>query len=285
MQDGLAAGGVGVELRQVMPQAPVRPEIDRGVKLPAGPGRFDRRVGNAVEENMIVAGQKQEVRRLFDQRKRGLKMIGQPGEGFRGGKRPPGEMRGGGGKLVHGIVLRALSAEGHLFGFGDVGGGINIHQVGGRAVRLVAAQAAVAVGPGRPILDVGQVQIGQGLAVIGPDARGRFLRPFAEQGGQLRPQIISPARGKLGEQRGRPFRAVILVRIVEVGAGHGSLIDGEMLVEIRQIGVHCRGGKGIQHRADPAGGRALDLLRRAGFPNPIETPCSGRAPSNPGGCR
>ena len=37
LQNRLAAGEVGVERRQVAPQTAARAEVDRGVKLPAGP--------------------------------------------------------------------------------------------------------------------------------------------------------------------------------------------------------------------------------------------------------
>jgi hypothetical protein len=54
-----------------------------------------------------------------------------------------------------------------------------VEEVAGRAVRLVAREAAAGVGPGAPATDVLEVQVRERLAIVTPHSRDRVLRAHA----------------------------------------------------------------------------------------------------------
>ena len=87
-----------------------------------------------------------------------------------------------------GIVLAGLARigaqpfdaqirESEAFDLGDVDSGITVDEVGGRAVRLVAGDGTVAVGPGRPLVgEVLEEHVAECLAVVADDFRIALLQ-------------------------------------------------------------------------------------------------------------
>ena len=208
LQDGLAAGDVGVEEGQVAPETALGTKIDCRIKLPARPGRLGRRIRNAVKEQMVCAGKEQVIRRVLGLRQRGLEMIRQPRERFRGRPFAPARVRRGGGKLVHQYILFAETAKD--LRFRDVRRGVKVHEICGSAVRLIAGEIAATVRPVRPAPDPVDVQIGDRLAVILLHAVHDPGIAVAGQGGQPGAQIVAAAFPELVEKVRRPIGLVIL---------------------------------------------------------------------------
>jgi hypothetical protein len=104
--------------------------------------------------------------------------------------------------------------------FGNVGVGVEVEQVAGRAVRLVAHEEPVGVGPLDPGVQVIEVQLGERIAVVALDAGERVavhrLRVH-ELGRELLEVVAVHLPEDLGEPR-RPGRAVILERVMKLPA-------------------------------------------------------------------
>src|SRR5207248_6464375 len=97
---------------------------------------------------------------------------------FRRRERAAGQMRGGASEFVHRDVLLVDPAKD--LGLRDVGGGVEIDKVAGRAVGLVAGKAAVTVGPVGPMLDIREVQVRDRLAVVALHAANGLSIALAE---------------------------------------------------------------------------------------------------------
>src|SRR5947209_19858115 len=93
------------------------------------------------------------------------------------------------GKLQHRQMLFFVAREN--FGFGDVGGSVDIDQIGRRAVRLIARQASMRMRPLRPAANVIQMQIGDRLAIVTFDARDSLRRALAEERGKLGAEVVA----------------------------------------------------------------------------------------------
>src|SRR4051812_24594842 len=145
LENGLAAGHVRIEFREIAPKTPLWAEIYGSVKLPARPWHVRGRIRNAMEKNVIYAGEEKIVGRLFDVRKGGLEMLGQPGEGFGRSKLVTADVRGGGREFVHRDVDFLDRAKD--LSFRNVRGGVDVHQIARRSVGLVAGETSVRVAP------------------------------------------------------------------------------------------------------------------------------------------
>ena len=80
LKDRLASFEITIEGGKIVPQSAIRTHVSGCIEQPAGPFGVLRRIGNAVEKQMVHATQEQKVRRLLEQRGRDLEMFLQPGE-------------------------------------------------------------------------------------------------------------------------------------------------------------------------------------------------------------
>ena len=118
-------------------------------------------------------------------------MLRQPGEGLTRRIGLAADMGCRGSVFQHGevgVVLAGLARigaqpfdaqirESETFDLGDVDSGITVDEVGGRAVRLVAGDGTVAVGPGRPLVgEVLKEHVAKCLAVVADDFRIALLQ-------------------------------------------------------------------------------------------------------------
>src|SRR5262245_39661752 len=142
-------------------------------------------------------------------------------------------MSSGRRELVHGNMLHLDGAE--HFRLRNVCGGIDVQQVSRRPVGLVAGKASVGVAPTGPTLDVGKVQIGNGLAVVVFDTGASVRWPLAEERRQLRAKVVAAAGFELSEEISRVLCAVIFKGIVEMRARLFTVIVGKRSIEGGQI--------------------------------------------------
>ena len=162
-QEGLAALDVLEEGRGVLPHSAGRGHIDGGVELPAREGGTFWRVRCSVEVDVVDACGEHTVDFRFALAQRGSEVLGEPGECLAGsvflaadvGCRR-GELQDGGISVVRALD-RVLAEAGDVevaatvgLAFRDVHLGVNVEQVGRRAVGLVAYEGAVAVAPFDP---------------------------------------------------------------------------------------------------------------------------------------
>ena len=165
LKDRLAARGIGQESGKIVPEAALGTEVHGGVEEPARPGRVRGGVGHPVEEHVVDSVQEQEVDLGLQGGEGNLEVFAQPGEGLGGRERPAGRVRGRTCKLDHGRQPGGGLAE--HFRLRDVGRGIEVLDIGWRAVGLLAGEAAVTPGPCIPARDVGLVKVAHGLPVVG----------------------------------------------------------------------------------------------------------------------
>ena len=165
LQEALAACGVVHQGRCVAPDAIGRTHVDRGIELPARPLSLLRRVGGAVEEDMVHAREEEEVEVGLHLRERHAEMLGQPGKGLARGERLAHDVGRTRGILQRGQVAQVLSGEAGVGAQASdvevaqsealylwyVDGSVDVEQVAGRTVALVARSGPVLVGPLRPL--------------------------------------------------------------------------------------------------------------------------------------
>ena len=142
LQEGLHSRDVAVERAEVVPPGVLGAELDGGVELPAWPGLSHRRVGRAVIEDVVDAGDEEPVDVGADIRERRAEMLAEPRRRFRRDERPSGDV-GRGCRPLEALNLGAL-------GFRDVGRRVQVQQIGWGAVRLVAHLPPAVVRPLRP---------------------------------------------------------------------------------------------------------------------------------------
>ena len=95
-------------------------------------------------------------------------MLVEPGEGLRADEFVALGMGGGGGDAQHRDLVFIDVPED--FRLGDLGNGVVVEQVSRRAVGLVAGDAAAGLGPVVPAFQIGEMQLAEGLAIVGADA-------------------------------------------------------------------------------------------------------------------
>src|SRR5437868_5476856 len=89
--------------------------------------------------------------------------------------------------------------------FGDVCGGVDVHEIPRCAVRLITREASARVGPFRPTLDISQMRIGNGLAIVAFDASDRIFGTFAEEGRKLSSEVVATAGLEFAEEIWSPL--------------------------------------------------------------------------------
>ena len=289
LENGLDAGDVAVEGAEVVPPRVLRMELGGGVEEPAGPGGVLGRVDGPVVENVVDAVGEDAVELGLHEGERLLPVIAEPGGALGGGEGVAGDVGGGGGEAddeglgeilvvvgdVGGVAAEAGDGEGRGaedFGFGDVGVGVEVEEVAGGAVGLVADEVSAVVRPLHPGAEVVEVELGEGFAVVALDAAEGVggeggeggVAGFGEEGGGVGLEVVAVHRAEfLGELRG-PVGAVVFEGVVELAADEaaGELVGGEGLVEFGEVTAEGGGGVGIEDEAFAAGGGAFDKLFR-----------------------
>ena len=147
----------------------------------------------------------------------------------------------------------------HL-GFRDVGEGVEVKPVGGRAVRLVAGDDAARATPVRPDRKRVEDEVGQRLAVVVAEAELLVLRAArARECGQVVAQVVAALRLERLEQGGRPRCAVVFIGVVVErarGDGAGTVErNGERL----QVLAHGVRRERVDHQPLAGSGRAFYL--------------------------
>ena len=229
-----------------------------GVEEPARPGGIVRREAGAVVEDVVDAGQEVGVHGGLDIAQGGVEMLVQPGGGLGGGERLVGHMGGRGGGL-HADDAAALR-------LGDVAHAVQVQDVGGGAVGLVADALAL---PGGPLLPEPGVflaeQFPDGLPVV-EDHAVLHLRVArgAEQFGHMGLEVIAAAGLEFGEEFRGPVGiapgVVHLVGIVEIVADLADVAAREGLVELLQVVLDGRAREMVDYIALAAGTGALHEL-------------------------
>ena len=148
LQDGLDACDVSVQRRQVPPDGVARIQLGRGVELPARPGGILRRIRRAVINHVIHAAHEQLVDLLLELVQRDREVLAEPRAGLGGRESSPGDMRGRGREFADEWIAAGVTQRSEDLCFRDVAGGVEVEQVAGRAVRLVAGETAARVRPG-----------------------------------------------------------------------------------------------------------------------------------------
>ena len=268
LHERLHARGVRVELREVAPPGVLRVELDGGVEQPAGPRLARRRVGAAVIDDVVHAAEEEVVERGAHVGQLGDEVLGEPRRRFGRREALAGDVR----RRRRELEARELGA----LGLGDVGRGVEIEDVGRRAVRLVAHDAAARVRPVGPRLgEAVEHEVGDGLAIVGEHAPRGVRRAALEQRGQIEAQIVAAARLELVEHPRRPValaaRVVHLVRVVEEAA-HAHVAAGEGAVEPAQV-VGDRLAREVVDDVPLAARRgALDLLAVPALEEGVQRP-------------
>ena len=274
LQAPLARRHIAHQLRRVAPYRVRVRHIHRGVEFPAGPRLAGRRVAGAVQHDAVHARAEHQVEVGLHLRQRGAEMLRQPGERLARGQRLTRDVRRTRRVFQHrevrvvaareaGVGAQPTDAEvgqAEALDLRDIDGGIDIDEVGGRAVRLVTHLHAVAVAPCRPLLrEVLQQQLCQRLAVV-----ARHLRIAVEKLRQAVFKSVAAAAAELLEQRRGPVGVIHLVAVVEEDGGHAPFrIAGKRLLEAFEIVRHGGGIEVVHHPALASRRGTLHLLPRA----------------------
>ena len=192
-----------------------------------------------------------------------LPVIAEPRGGFAGGERVAGDVRGGRGEAndqgfgevlvivgdVGGVAAEAGDRKGRgtkNLGFGDVGVGVEIEEITGSAVALIAHDVAVIMRPFYPRAQVVEVELGEGLAVVALDAAEGFApeafliefrdvgRRAREQGSRVVLNIVAVHLAENLGEPGGPVGTVVFERVVELAADKTGreFVGGERLIEL-----------------------------------------------------
>ena len=211
-----------------------------------------------MEEDVVHAAEEDEVGGFLEFFRRDLEVFVEPGEGLGADEFVALGVGCGRGDAHHrDLVLVDMPED---FGLGDLGDGVVVEQVAGRAVGLVAGDAAMGLRPVVPGLQIGEVELAERLAVVGADAGNGVRIADAGEDGELVEEIVATVREEFLKKRGRPLGGVVFERVVELRARHGRGEFLERLVEGGEVARHGGGGKWIEHVALAAGRGAFDLL-------------------------
>ena len=163
------------------------------------------------------------------------------------------------GRRCGGHTLDAVVA----FALGDVALGVQVEQVGGGAVGLIANDRAVLVGPVAPRHgELVEQQVGDRLAVVATDAGDRLLVAVARERLNLFEQIVAAPIAELFQKLGRPVglarRVVDFVGVVEKRPQRADLAAGKGVVELFKI------------RGEGLAGKMVDDVPFAPRPGPFD---------------
>ena len=256
LQEALAARHVGVEGAKVLPEGVGGLEMHGGVEQPARPGGVVGGEAGAVVEDVVHPREEVGVHRGLDVAQGGDEVLVQPGGGLRGGQGLVGHVRGGRGGLH--------PDDAPAFGLRDVAHAIQVHDVGGGAVGLVAYALALRGGPLLPQHGVLLAQeFADGLAVVEHHAVLHFLLAGKSQKfGHVRLEVVAPAGPEFFEEgRGPvavPAGVVHLVGVVEIVAYLADVVALEGLVELLQVAGDGLAREVVDHVALAAGTSPLD---------------------------
>ena len=229
-----------------------------------------------MEQQVVHARKVEPVRRPLHERERRLEVLAQPRERLGRGELAAGHV-GGGGRELEARDHRLVHLPEHL-GLRDVGGGIEVDEVAGRAVRLVARQAAALVRPRRPVPHVVEVQLAERCAVVAPHARDRVGIAVPGERGDLDTRVVAAPGLELLEDARGEGGAVVLVRVVEVRARRARAEAREGLVEAAQVATQARDREGVDDVALAPRRRALHLLDRPLGHGGVDAKAPRRAP-------
>ena len=196
-------------------------------------------------------------------------------------------MRRGGGELEHGhvavvgadygILPESGDVEGRAsvgLAFGDVHLGVDVKQIGGRAVRLVAHARAVRMAPFNPGVDeILHEHVAQTFAIVhdGPVVVAE-LRGFGLNGHcvpvrrslrllhQVGHYVVTVLLLEIFGESGSPVSPVDFVGVVEPCVGPFGSAFLESLVETLEIGLEGFGVVVVHDPALTSGGGSLDFL-------------------------
>ena len=286
-QEGLAALDVLEERGGVLPHSTGRGHVDRRVEHPSGEFGSGGRIGRTVEIYVVDSGRERLVKLGLALAQRGAEMLRKPGQRLAGSVFLAAYVRCRRGELEHRHVTVVGADYGILPQSGDVEGGaaeglafgnvhlcIDVEQVGGRAVRLVAHAGAVRVAPLNPGVDeILHEHVAQAFAVVHDGSvvvaelgrlwlhghgvpAGRLLR-FLHQVGHYVVAVLLP---EVFREAGSPVGSVHLVRVVEPGVGPVGSALFESLVETLKIGLEGFGVVVVHDPALASGGGSLDFL-------------------------
>ena len=271
LQDRLAAGDVGVQAGRVAPDRIAGIVLQRSIEQPTGPGRVLGAVAGPVEENVVDSVQEELIDLGLDLRQCGPEMVAHPRAGFRSHQRFAHYMRRRRGHTVNhrlGMIFANVvrlapyardferaGAEG--FGLGYPGCGVQVKQIRRRPVRLVARGAPLSLGPPGEGLDILQVQIGEGLAIVALDPGDYFAISLSEKFGQMSGQTISAAFLEFFGQFLAPV-APELEGVMVHRARKDNTAAGERFVEMLEVRRHCPWRVGINRLSRPAGRGAFN---------------------------
>ena len=191
LQYRLHARDVGMHRAEVVPQWIGRRELRRCVEEPAGPFGVGRRVHGAVIEDVIDAGGEQPVELRLRGGGRLAKILAQPGQRLTRDQRLAHDVRRRRSETPDGHRRRIrvdahadrIAAQAHDrqlgqtegFGLGNIRGAVQVEQVAGRAVRLVARLESFFMRPGHPRVHVVEMQFRERAPVVALDAAQRVV--------------------------------------------------------------------------------------------------------------
>ena len=269
LQEALHALNVFHHARGILPDAVRGTHVDGGIELPARPGSILRRVAGAVEQHVVDTAGEQQVQFGLYLRQRRTEMLCQPRHRLAGRQQFAGDVgctrrvfqRSAAAQRIQVkalVVAQTLDAEAvqvEVLRLGDVGLGIQVYQVAGRAVRLVASGGSVAVRPLCPL--AGEVlleHVRQRLTVV-----GIHLLVAVQQLVQVLVELIAAARLKLLKHLRRPVGLVYLIRVVEEAVRPFGTRLRELRVEVFQVLCHGISVEIVDHQPLAAGRRTLHL--------------------------
>ena len=281
-----------------MPDAVGGTHVDGGIELPARPCGILRRIGGAVEEDVVHTGYEHQVEVGLHLRQRGAEVLGEPGERLAGSERLARDVGGRRGILQCREVAQVAADEARVGAqpfnleigdaealyLGNVDSGVEVEQIAWRPVALVARGDAVTVGPRRPLAgEVIKQHVGQRLSVVGQHlVVGVFLQ--SQQLLQVILQPIAAVLQELVEHLRRPIGTVDLVAVVEerlrpaqaLTARSGCGSSGKGLVETLQVVGHSGRVVVVEHQTLAARGSTLHLLVGVTVEDGDEAPLTGR---------
>ena len=181
-------------------------------------------------------------------------------------------------------TLDAELGESETLNLWDIDGGIEVEQVGWRAVSLVAHEDTMAMRPVHPLLgEVLQEEVAERLAVVGQDSvsglavGGLAVSGFpadrvllAQQFGQVLAQVVAATLLKFVEECWRPVGTIDLVAVVEERMRPADARFGKGFVETFQVVAHGIAVEVVDDKPLATRGCALHLLLSATYLNAVD---------------
>src|SRR5436190_6997653 len=225
---------------------------------------------------MVDAGEEHVVGRDLHVCQGAGEVLVEPGERLGRCESLPGDVRGRRRELVdHRVRVRAPEHAEDLR-LRDVCRRVQIEQIAGGAVRLLAHQRAALVRPARESLDEMLAQhLVERLPIVRLHARDVVIGAAPRERGKLVGEVVTAVRMEEREELGGSV-ARVLERIVEVRADRAARPRRRAIGEHAQISIGGVRREGIDRRACATGRGSFDVVAGEARAGDVHGPATGR---------